>query len=322
MPPSQDDNAPTSAPANNASSDAVATPTRRRSFSRIIRNIILLYIAYCLLVFFGQRWIIFPDWIAPDTLPIEKYDASTTILTRDIDGEKVIAWFIPAPAASADNPKPLVMFFHGNAEIIDTQDDRIAGHRANGCSVLLPEYRGYGRSSGQPSQQALVEDAEYFLDLALKRPDVDPTRLVIHGRSMGGGIAAQVAARHKPRAMILGSTFTSMRTIGARKAFVPGFLIKHTMDTAAVLRELDVPLLIFHGNVDNIVDVAYGRELNSIANSSRLVELNCSHNDFPGDEDERYWQEIRKFLLENGVVKPLPRMPTLGESKSSGDKSR
>ena len=119
---------------------------------------------------------------------------------------------------------------------------------------------------------------------------------------MGGGIAAQVAARHKPNALILGSTFTSMRTLGARKALVPGFLVRHPMDTAAVLQDLDVPLIIFHGSQDNIVSVEYGRELNRIARNSRLVELNCSHNDFPGDEDDRSWSEIRTFLEDNHIL--------------------
>lgn len=283
---------------------------RRFSMFRLMRNLVLIYLAYCLIVFLGQRWLIFPDWVAPDPSPEEKYDASTTVLTRDIEGGKVIAWFIPAPGASATHPKPLVVFLHGNAEIIDTQEARIAGHRANSCSVLIPEYRGYGRSDGQPSQSALVDDAEYFLNLALKRPDVDPDRVVIHGRSMGGGIAAQLAARHKPRALILGSTFTSMRTLGSRKALVPPFLVRHPMDTAAVLRDLDVPVLIFHGKHDNIINVSYGRELNAIAKNSTLVELNCSHNDFPGDDDERYWQEIRNFLEANGVIYPLQPGPT------------
>lgn len=295
-----EDQSPTSAPGDHAGDNA-KSQSRFRPM-RIIRNLALIYLTYCAVVFFAQRWLIFPDWVAPEPTADEKYDASTTVLTRDIDGGKVIAWFIPAAGAGAENPKPLVIFLHGNAEIIDTQEDRIAGYRALGCSVLIPEYRGYGRSAGQPGQQALVDDALYFLDIALKRPDVDPTRLVIHGRSMGGGIAAQVAARHKSRVLILGSTFTSMRTLGSRKALVPSFLIRHPMDTEAVLRDLDVPLLIFHGSKDNIINVSYGRELNAIAKHSRLVELNCSHNDFPGDEDDRYWTEIRHFLVENGVL--------------------
>ncbi|MCB9852512.1 MAG: alpha/beta hydrolase [Phycisphaerales bacterium] len=303
-----DEKAPPSAPTNSA--DDNAKPRSRFRPMQIIRNLILIYVTYCVIVFFAQRWLIFPDWIAPEPSADEKYDATTTVLTRDIDGGKVVAWFVPAAGASAENPKPLVIFLHGNAEIIDTQEDRIAGYRALGCSVLIPEYRGYGRSAGQPSQQALVDDAEYFLDIALKRPDVDPNRLVIHGRSMGGGIAAQLAARHNPRVLILGSTFTSMRTLGSRKALVPSFLIRHPMDTESVLHNLDVPLLIFHGSKDDIIDVSYGRELNAIAKHSRLVELDCSHNDFPGDEDDRYWNEIRGFLEENGVLpRVFPRQP-------------
>jgi len=193
--------------------DAPPAKKKRGRLSRIIFRIATFYIVYCVVVFFAQDYLIFPSYITPEPAGIEKYDRTTTVLTRDIEDGQVVAWYIPVAWASADKPAPLVMYFHGNAEIIDTQDDRIEGHRANGCSVLLCEYRDYGRSDGSASEAALVEDAVYFLDEVLKRPDVDASRIVIHGRSMGGGIAAGVAKQRPPCAMILGSTFTSMTPV-------------------------------------------------------------------------------------------------------------
>jgi len=274
----------------------------KRRMLRFVYRLAAIYTAYCLIVFLAQRWLIFPDWVAPDPDGRDKYDAHTTVLTREIDGGRVVAWFVPATGASATHPKPLAVFFHGNAEIVDTQTDRIEGYLASGVSVLIPEYRSYGRSDGAPDEAAFIDDGLYFLDLALQRDDVDPTRLVIHGRSMGGHIATEVAKQRPPRALILGSTFTSMRELGSRKAIVPRFIVRHPMDTLATIRNLDVPILIFHGTWDSMIPISYGRRLRAAAKNARLVEIDCGHNDFPCDEEERYWGEIRSFLKETGVV--------------------
>lgn len=285
--------------------DALPAKKKRGRLSRVIFRIATFYIVYCVVVFFAQDYLIFPSYITPEPAGIEKYDRTTTVLTRDIEDGQVVAWYIPVGWASADKPAPLVMYFHGNAEIIDTQDDRIEGHRANGCSVLLCEYRDYGRSDGSASEAALVEDAVYFLDEVLKRPDVDPSRIVIHGRSMGGGIAAGVAKQRPPRAMILGSTFTSMTDLAPRKALVPGFLVRHPLDVAGVIKTAEYPILIFHGADDDIVPVSFGRKLRDIAPNGEYHELNCKHNDFPGPDESKYWEAIRAFLDKHDIVKDV-----------------
>jgi len=282
--------------------DGAPAKKKRGRLSRFIFRIAAFYLVYCVIVFFAQDYLIFPSYITPEPAGIEKYDRTTTVLAREIEDGQVVAWFIPVAWASADNPAPLVMYFHGNAEIIDTQDDRIEGHRANGCSVLLCEYRDYGRSDGHASEAALVEDAVYFLDEVLKRPDVDASRVVIHGRSLGGGIAAGVAKQRPPRAMILGSTFTSMTDLAPRKAWVPGFLVRHPLDVAGVVEEADFPILIFHGTHDDIVPVRYGRKLRDLAQNGEYHELNCKHNDFPGPDESNYWKAIRSFLDKHEVI--------------------
>lgn len=276
--------------------------SKKRRLPRLLARLVMLYVLYATVVFLAQDYLIFPSYLTDEPFANEKYDHTTTVLTRTIDDGKVIGWFIPARNASADQPAPLVMYFHGNAELIDNQADRIEGHRKNGCSVLICEYRDYGRSDGHASEAALVEDAIYFLDMALQRPDVDPNRVVIHGRSMGGGIAAGVAKARPPRAMILGSTFTSMVDLAPRKALIPGFLVRHTLDVASGVKQAAYPILIFHGTHDNIVPVKYGRRLRDMALNGEYHELNCSHNDFPGPDDVQYWGAIGTFLQTNGVI--------------------
>ncbi|MBX3395168.1 MAG: alpha/beta hydrolase [Phycisphaerae bacterium] len=278
-------------------------PTRRQRVIKFAKRLAVLYLCWCLLLIVGQRWLVFPDFASPEPSVEEKYDNSTVVLNRDLgDGDQVVAWFVPCPAARKGIASPLVVYFHGNAEIIDSQRFAIELYRAIGCSVLLPEYRGYGRSAGQPSEAAIVDDAVFFVNEALKRPEVDPKRVVYHGRSLGGGVAVQTAARLKPRALILGSTFTSLRPF-ARRYLAPAFLLRSPFDTDQVLPMFDIPILIHHGTRDNIVPVWHGRELQRIGRDVTYIEYDCMHNDFPGDANlDRYPREIEKFLQKNGII--------------------
>ncbi len=278
-------------------------PSAGRRVVGIAKRVGILYIGYCSLLFVSQRWLIFPDFVAPEPSQREKYDVSTHVLTRDIgDGNQVVAWFVPCADARAGKTAPLVVYFHGNAEIIDSQGDNIERYRQLGCSVLLPEFRGYGRSAGQPSQRAIVDDAEHFLQEALKRPDVDPQRVCYHGRSLGGGVAAQLALRHKPRVLILGSSFTSLRPF-ANRYLAPSFLVRSPFDTDRALPQLDIPILIQHGTNDDIVPVSHGRALKALARDVTYIEYDCRHNDFPGDANEdQYVKDIRDFLKKNGII--------------------
>lgn len=288
---------------------------RRRRWWRFVGYFLAAYFVWCAVLFFTQDRMVFPRELAGaggSTPP-----TGTIVMTQQVGGgEQVSAWFVPAPGVTAERPGPLVVFFHGNAELIDTQDDIIRAYGLLGCSVLLPEYRGYGRSGGSPSEAAIVSDSIRFLDRAVKIPGVDPARIVLHGRSLGGGVAAQVAARRPPAALILQSTFTSTIPLAHRYG-VPGFLAKHTFQTDRVVAKLKVPLLIFHGNRDSIVPVTHGRGLRDLSPGSTYVEYDCDHNDFPGDAGEEYRCAVASFLISAGVLeqervdRPIRRTATV-----------
>src|SRR5260221_6607706 len=126
----------------------------------------------------------------PDIAGLER------IVIRSSEGD-VEAFFLPAFATSDGERKPAVVFAHGNGEIIDQWADVLEPYRAMGIGVLLPEYRGYGRSEGTPSEAAITQDFVEFYDGVVARADVDPSRIVLHGRSLGGGVVCALA-RHRP----------------------------------------------------------------------------------------------------------------------------
>lgn len=293
---------PTCPTAREHAEPSTRCPLRRRLWFRALVFLLVLYVAWCIALWCFQDRLLFPADMAPLPTP-QPYSAATVELARDIEGGgRVVAWFVPAFEHAPDRPAPLVVFFHGNAEIIDHQQEIIEGYRRLGCSILLPEYRGYGRSDGRPGEEAIVDDALFFYDKIIDRPGVDRTRVVVHGRSLGGGPAAQVADRRKPGALILQSTFKSAAAM-AHRYLAPSFLARNPFRTDRVLDSLDVPVLIFHGRNDDIIPVAHGRALRDIARRATYIEYDCRHNDFPGEANrDRYWGEIRRFLEENSVL--------------------
>lgn len=274
---------------------------------RFLRSAITIYLVWAGTLYFMQDRILFPAYAAGPPSPL-KFNYATVEMERQVpDVGRVAAWFVPAQLATADSPAALVVYFHGNAELIDHQHDMIQHYRNLGCNVLLPEYRGYGRSAGHPSEAGIVSDAEYFLSEALKRRDVDGSRLVIHGRSLGGGPAAQLAMKHKPLVMVLESTFTSAAAM-AGKYFVPSFLVKNKFHVDDAVASLDIPILMFHGTTDDIIPISHGRRLKGLAKRGIYVEYDCRHNDFPGgpSNEDDYWRHIETLLRENCILTPQP----------------
>jgi pimeloyl-ACP methyl ester carboxylesterase len=246
-----------------------------------------------------ERYVIFPRWAIakpPDPGQVPGIER----LFIDTDDGKVEAWLMLGDGVSSASPGPLVVFAHGNGELIDHWREALAPYRKLGVSVLLPEFRGYGRSAGSPSEQAIVGDFARFVELVAARPEVDATRLVYHGRSLGGGVVAQLASRRRPRALVLQSTFTSVAVL-ARSYLVPRSLVLDPFESEAALRELDVPALIMHGRRDRVVPSSHAEALARALRGSRLVWYDADHNDCPPEWDA-WFSEIRAHLERSGVL--------------------
>jgi fermentation-respiration switch protein FrsA (DUF1100 family) len=262
---------------------------------------VVFYALWLAVLFLAQDRILFPIAMVPK--PTGEVPPRAQVLWLDTDAGKVEAWFFPAPGASAEAPAPLVVFGHGNAEYIDSNVAMATGYNRMGLSVLMPEYRGYGRSAGSPSQRGIGADLRAFYQLIRQRPDVDATRIVFHGRSLGGAIVADLASHHRPDALILESTFTSAGDM-AGKFLAPPLLIRHPFRTRDVVAAYDGPLLVFHGTRDEIIPVSNGRTLARLAARATYVEYDCMHNNFPGPGHvQEYWRQIEQFLRQHGLLR-------------------
>lgn len=209
--------------------------------------------------------------------------------------ERVEAWYLPSP-----RPGPYtdgvasIIYCHGNAELIDDCMERAMEWNKRGFAVLIPEYRGYGRSGGTPSQQAITEDLVRFYDTLIERPEIDRSRIFIHGRSLGGGVAAQIAAARPTAGLILESTFTSVASF-AWGVGAPPWICKHPFRSDAALRGYSKPVLILHGTDDDIIPVSHGRALHKLLPSSTYIETPGDHIHYPPDV-KAFWQEAERFI--------------------------
>lgn len=265
----------------------------------------VLYAAWCAAFYVIQTRVVFPREYA------NQGDGSTPEGFEEVeitarDGTRIDGLFRRTLMASKERPMPAVMLFHGNAELIGNMAGLGFDYSDLGFNVLIAEYRGYGRTAGEPSQAAIVSDMCEAYDWLAAREDVDGERIVLHGRSIGGSVAAQVAVQRGAAGLVLESTPASVACF-ARRYLIPSFLVKHPFRTDEVLPKFGRPVLLLHGSGDTIVPCGHSRELHELAPGSTLVELEGGHNDFPRDQDA-YWATIDGFLRKNGLT-PGARRP-------------
>jgi len=252
----------------------------------------LLVLAYWVLLFFTQRSVLFP--MPPVTsAPPRPPHAQQIWLTTSFG--RVEAWYLP-PLGRRAGPTPLLLFTHGNGELIDYWPEEFEPARERGLGVLLVEYPGYGRSEGAPSERSITESTLAAFDWAEQQPHVDQARIIPYGRSLGGGAAAIVASARPVRAMILESAFSSVAAFASGFG-APWFLVRDAFDSVRAVAAFQGPILILHGDRDEIVPPHHARALAAASKNATLTFLPCGHNDCP-----RPWVEILAFLASNGMI--------------------
>lgn len=255
-----------------------------------------LLAAYWALLFFAQRSILFPAPRLAGAPPRPPY-AEQIWLNASFG--RVEAWFLP-PIRSSAGASPLLLFTHGNAELIDYWPGEFDEPRRWGAGVLLVEYPGYGRSDGTPSQASITEGMLAAYDWARQHASIDSSRIIPYGRSLGGGAASQLSLARPVPAMILESSFSSTSAFAAGFG-APAFLIRDKFDSVSAVRSFKGPILILHGDRDDIVPPHHARTLASASSNATLKFMPCGHNDCP-----RPWPDVRGFLDQHGLLNPAP----------------
>jgi uncharacterized protein len=214
------------------------------------------------------------------------------------DGEWLHGWWIGARRESLGH----LLLCHGNAGNVGDRVLHAALLTAAGFDVLLFDYRGYGRSSGRPSEQGTYRDARAALRFLLEQPGVDPARLLYLGESLGGAVAVDLALERAPAGLILLSPFTGVRELGrVHYPFVPAALIPDAYPTLRRVRELHAPLLVLHGHRDEIVPLSQGRALFEAAQGPKRMHVfpDLGHNDLVPLAGAEFAQVIATWVSGN-----------------------
>ncbi len=242
--------------------------------------------------------------------PVERTPADLGIPFDDVyfdtdDGYTLNGWFIPASSAdatsSAANADITLLWFHGNAGNIGHRvDDLALFHHLQGVNVFIFDYRGYGNSQGKPSERGVYQDSRAALAHLAGREDVDPDRIVYYGRSLGAAVAVELALHHRPDGMVLYSPFTSLNDMGAALyTFSPVRLLAgNRLDSLSRIRQYHGPLLVIHGEADEIIPIEQGRALYDAApGPTYFYQLPWAyHNDRLGDAGSGLWAAVNAFL--------------------------
>ena len=273
-----------------------------RALERRVVSLLLLvaggWAAWLGLLYLGQASMMFPGVELPARPFNEVAPADAQALWVEPEGQRSEAWWLPATAGSG--PRPAVLFFHGNYELIDDWPPAFDAVREQGVHVVLVEYPGYGRSPGQPSRSGIRAASTAVYDAVAARDDVDPKRILAWGRSLGGGAATDLALARPVAGLLLDSTFVSVARM-ARRYLAPPFLIRNAFDNRAALRDFAGPVLITHGRRDEILAPAFAQELAAAADDATLVWRDCGHNDCDPQEPV-YRQAVARFLARFGAT--------------------
>jgi pimeloyl-ACP methyl ester carboxylesterase len=248
-----------------------------------------------LLVWFLEPRMAFFPWKGIQETPatIGLVYSDHTIETAD--GEKIRAWWIEHPA-----PRGQVVYWHGNGGNLSLWLDVLADVHRRGFSVLAADYRGYGASSGKPSEQGIYRDADAvtaYFDRRLRRPNVS---VVVWGRSLGSTVAAYMASIKPPDALLLQSPFPDVAFLFARNPVMRflSLFSSYTFATSRHLQRYTGPLLVIHGDSDSVIPFEAGKHVfESAANSQKsFVALERSDHNDDLSNHPAYWKSIDDFL--------------------------
>ena len=238
--------------------------------------------------------------------PIPKEIQEQEVLIKTKDGETLHGYFLKAKK----NTNKTIIYLHGNAGNVGGWYRAGTDLQENvNANVLVVDYRGYGKSSGKPSREGVIKDARAMYEYLVNKKGINGSNISIFGISVGGAIGIELAARLKQeskplRSLIIQSSFTSLKDV-AKNIFpyIPGFLLRSNLfNLLERIKELSIPILISHGDKDEIIPYEQSKRLYEAANEpKKLVILEgATHNDTPKyySKNKDYYRELNKLVSQ------------------------
>jgi fermentation-respiration switch protein FrsA (DUF1100 family) len=208
------------------------------------------------------------------------------------DGTRLHGWYCPC-----EKPRAIVLFAHGNAGNLSQRSGRMQYFQKQlRVTALIFDYRGYGRSEGVPTVEGILQDARAARTVLARRTAVPESQIVLMGRSLGGAVVVQLAAESPARALILESTFSSLKDLaGHHFPHLAWFVPTNKLDSLSQIKRYRGPLLQSHGDADDTVPYALGLRLFQAANDpKRLITIRGGDHNSP--QSAEYYLQLNRFL--------------------------
>jgi fermentation-respiration switch protein FrsA (DUF1100 family) len=256
-----------------------------------------LYAGITALVYFRQSSLIYYPNIAGRNLDASPQQIGLAFEDVELlteDKVRLHGWFIPS-----DNARGTLLFFHGNAGNISHRLDSIAIFNRMNLDVFIFDYRGYGQSQGRVSETGTYLDAAAAWFYLVETRAIDADEIIVFGRSLGASIAAWLASRHRPAALILESSFSSVPSMAQRLyPFLPvKWLASFSYDTRQYVSRIECPLLVAHSKDDEIISYAEGRLVFDAAPADKqFLDMRGGHNDGFIATGQAYSDRLNRFI--------------------------
>jgi pimeloyl-ACP methyl ester carboxylesterase len=298
----------TTAPASPTAAPAKRPPLKW--YWRALRVAGLAYVGILIFLYVFQRKLIFPgagshgDPAANITAP----PGCELLALKTAGGVNVKALFGPAFTADgkidpAAKSRPTILFCYGNAMSLHTALQQFNAFRHMGANVIIPEYAGYGMSDGEAGETGCYAAADAAYEHLLTRSDIDPSKIIISGWSLGGAVAIDLASRKPAAGLATFSTFTSMAGMGhSLYPFLPAFAISgilhHHFESASKIPQVHCPILIGHGTADRMIPFAMSDQLAAAATGTvtRLSVDGAGHEDFFSHDGAKVSAAFAEFV--------------------------
>jgi pimeloyl-ACP methyl ester carboxylesterase len=231
----------------------------------VARVLVVLIVVLLILRLMENRFIFFPQKVSSTTpLPPAPGFTVESVWLQSADGVRVNGWLITSQSQSP-SARTTVLYLHGNAGSLFDRMDRLLSLAAQGFRIFAIDYRGYGWSSGSPSESGLYRDAAAAYEFLIQHEHVDPGSLFFYGESLGTAVAIELALDHPGGGLILESPFTSFEEVGkAHYFFIPGFVyhfMSNDWNSLDRIRRINIPTFILHGDRDEVVPFSQGQRL-------------------------------------------------------------
>lgn len=269
-----------------------------RIMKLLVISVACVYLGGITLVYFYQSRLIFQPTRELSASPADQGLAFQDVYLATDDGQRLHAWFVPHPAAAAT-----VLFLHGNAGNIADRPLTLARLHELRLNVLMLDYRGYGASTGAPSETGTYLDADAAWRYLTGDRAERPQDIIIYGRSLGGAVAIELGARTRPRAVVVESSFASLAELAAEVyPYLPTrLLLRHEYPSIETIKRITAPILIAHSEDDELIPFRHGRALIDNAPAPKhFYRLRGSHNEAFVVAGEAYYRALGEFINAAG----------------------